>query len=821
MINTKLPILLTDGFYLFPKCQRNLSLENNQNWKEIILLSWKQYQGKLLIFSTKEKSENVNLVQSPDEFYSVGTLAKINLFLIKEKSNNFNGESAEFVINSLKEIQLEGLERVQLFQPRKENQFWKSDYEILVEEKVNQNEEKINKLTERFIRYLPDILKETNLNFTEKLPYLAMGNLGTFLDFIAQNSNKIERETKQLILASLDPQKRLELFLNLLKKAENEQQMKKDTEKQIEDKVKGKFRDQQKIFYLRQKQKEIADELRNLEGAEDETDEIQQYLQRLDNEFFPDYVKETVKKEIKKYEEIPISSAEANMVRNYIDCIMSLQWNFKEIPEIKNLDSIIQALNKKHFGLEKPKKIIVEHFAVSLHTNKVSGQVLCFIGPPGVGKTSLAASIAQATGRKMIRISLGGVRDAAKIKGHRRTYVGAMVGEIIKAMDNKLVYPPLVLLDEVDKISQDYFRSDPASALLELLDPEQNTNFTDDYLAMPYDLSKVLFICTANSTESIPRPLLDRMKLVFLSSYTALEKLQIAEKYLIVKILSDFKLSKEQINFQSEAIEKIIQHYTYESGVRELKRKLQEIASKFIVEIIQEKKQILIVTSKNLFQYLGKPIYDFTTRKINKKSGVVNGLAYTKVGGDILPIEVSYSSGKGNLILTGRLGEVMKESAQVALSYVKVNCQNFQIDPELFAKNDIYIHAPEGAVPKEGPSAGTALTTAIISALTGLPVSPYIGMTGEITLKGDILAIGGLREKSIAAQRSGLKTIFIPKKNVNDVEEDIPEEIKKKLEIVLVEEYQDLWAKILIKNKNIKKKILPIVSLHKSAEIPN
>jgi ATP-dependent Lon protease len=484
-----------------------------------------------------------------------------------------------------------------------------------------------------------------------------------------------------------------------------------------------------------------------------------------------------------------------------------LPWHQKT-KEINDLESARQKLDEKHYGLLEIKEKIIEYLAAQQKANKSLGQVVCLVGPPGVGKTSLAASIAEATGRKFVSISVGGVRDVAEIQGHRRTYIGAMPGRIIQAMKKVKVVNPLFLIDELDKISND-FRGDPAYALLEILDPNQNKKFVDNYLGeeVPYNLSQVMFICTANSLD-LPLPLLDRMEIIHLSSYTEMEKFQIAKKYLIPESLKKYKLNEKEMAFEDQAIKEIIKHYTREAGVRELSRKIQLIIRKFIVQLIQQEKEKMVITTDNLKEYLKKKNYEFTQKQKSPRSGVVTGLAYTGYGGDILLIEVvHYPRKEGELELTGNLGDIMKESAHIALNYIKANYKKFGIDLEIFSQSGIHIHAPEGATPKEGPSAGIALTSAIISALTGEIIPRDIGMTGEITLHGHVEAIGGLKEKSIAAHRSELKTIIIPKANEPDIE-DIPLEIRQNLKIILVEEYEEVWEIIFAKKR--KKSVAPI-----------
>lgn len=469
-----------------------------------------------------------------------------------------------------------------------------------------------------------------------------------------------------------------------------------------------------------------------------------------------------------------------------------------------------QKFDENHFGLSEIKERVIEYLAAQQKASKPLNQVICLVGPPGVGKTSLATSIAEATGRKFVSISVAGIRDVAELLGHRRTYIGAMPGKIIQAMKKVRVINPLFLIDEIDKVSSDY-RGDPIYALLEILEPSQNEKFVDNYLGeeVPYDLSKVMFVCTANTLD-LPLPLLDRMEIIRLSSYTEMEKFHIAKDYLLPESLKKYNLSSEQITFEDSAIIDIIKYYTREAGVRELNRKIQLIVRKFIVQLISDKVEKVVITSKNLFDYLKKREYEFTLKQKNPQVGVVVGLAYTGYGGDILPIEVVYYPRKeGELELTGNLGDIMKESAHIALSYIKANQKKFGIEHEVFSQNGIHVHVPEGAIPKEGPSAGIALTSAIISALTGKSVPQDIGMTGEITLHGHVEAIGGLKEKAIAAHRSGLKTIIIPKANEKDIK-DIPLEIHQELKIIMVKEYEEVWEVMFVKNRKKSDLSVPI-----------
>jgi len=494
---------------------------------------------------------------------------------------------------------------------------------------------------------------------------------------------------------------------------------------------------------------------------------------------------------------MPQASLESSLIMSYIQTLMDVPW-YEETCDNDDLENVKKILDEDHYGLTDVKKRIVEYLAVKKMTGNLKAPILCFYGPPGCGKTSLGKSIARALGRKFFKASLGGISDEAEIRGHRRTYVGSMPGRIISGMKRVGVTNPVFLLDEIDKLASSY-KGDPASALLEVLDPEQNFAFNDNYLEEPYDLSNVLFICTANYLENIPAPLRDRLELIEVNSYTELEKVKIAKGFLFKKELAANGLKKTQISFSEEAYLHLIRSYTRESGVRELERKIASVMRKAVVELLSNKEiKKIEVTPELVEKYLGAPIFDNTKKEDKGQVGVVTGLAYTQYGGDILPIEVNYFPGKGQLILTGKLGDVMKESATIAYSYVRSNADKYKIDPKLFEKNDVHIHVPEGAVPKDGPSAGVAITTAIISSYTKSPVSNEVAMTGEVTLRGNALPIGGLREKSMAALRSGIKTIIVPKENKKAVEE-LPKEVKSNLNIVFMNNVDDALKVALVK----------------------
>ncbi|NLC94719.1 MAG: endopeptidase La, partial [Bacilli bacterium] len=601
-------------------------------------------------------------------------------------------------------------------------------------------------------------------------------------DIIAFNLRMTEN-SKQKYVDMLDVNERMENLLVDIEKTKQAAQI----EEKIAQEVKKNIEENQREYILREKMKVIQDELG--ERATKET-EIQKLREAIENAGMPEQTKNKALDELRRYETIPNYSSEANIIRTYLEWLIALPWSksSEENNDIKRAEEILEA---EHYGLEKVKERIIEYLAVKVMTGKTPPTILCLVGPPGVGKTSLARSVAHALNRKFVKVSLGGVNDEAEIRGHRRTYIGAMPGRIIQEMKVAGVNNPVFLLDEIDKLSSDY-KGDPASAMLEVLDPEQNKYFSDHFIEDPFDLSKVLFIATANYLGNIPAPLRDRMEIVELSSYTEIEKYHIARNHLIPKQLAMHGLNNNQVEITDNAIYKIIRSYTREAGVRNLERYIGSLCRKATKEILTQKHEKVVFTEDNLKDYLGKELFFHTKSGDQNVVGVVNGLAYTPYGGDTLPVEVTFFKGSGKLMLTGQLGDVMKESAQAAFSYVRANAEKYNIDPKVFQENDIHIHVPEGAIPKDGPSAGITMATAILSALTNRKVDHSVGMTGEITLRGRVLPIGGLKEKAIAAHRSGLKTIIIPKENEPDLD-DVPEVVRKEVKFVLVSDISEVF----------------------------
>ena len=604
------------------------------------------------------------------------------------------------------------------------------------------------------------------------------------------NSLPVHFEEKQKILDAVSMTERYEVLMALLLKEIEIIAIKND----FQAKVKAHVDKNQTEDLLREQMKVIREEL----GEDNTESDADHFMDALGKIKADKEVKEKIKKEIDRFKNISSSSSESAVARGYIETLLEIPWN-KTSRDNKDLKNAEQILNADHYGLEKVKERMLEFLAVRNLTSKGESPIICLVGPPGTGKTSIARSVAKALDKKYVRISLGGVRDEAEIRGHRRTYVGAMPGRIVNGLRSAGVKNPLMLLDEIDKMSSDY-KGDTASALLEVLDAEQNKKFRDHYVEIPIDLSEVLFIATANSVQDIPRPLLDRMELIEVTSYTENEKLHIAKEHLLTKQMERNGIRPEQLAITDKAMAKIISGYTREAGVRNLERKLGEICRKAARPLYEGEKEKIKVTEQNLEKFLGKEKYSFDKKNDTDEVGIVRGLAWTSVGGDTLEIEVNIMPGKGEFQLTGQLGDVMKESAQAGISYIRSVSEEYHIPKKFFQENDIHIHIPEGAVPKDGPSAGITMATAMLSAITKTPVRADVAMTGEITLRGRVLPIGGLKEKTLAAKNAGIKTICVPKKNEKDIDEISPE-IKKGLEIVLVEQMKDVLDVAFVKKQ--------------------
>ena len=609
--------------------------------------------------------------------------------------------------------------------------------------------------------------------------------ISELVDGFAQ-ANIFNSGEKQKFLEEYRLEKRLEMFLTYI----SLEKKKEEIEKEINLRVKDSVESSQKDYYLRERIKAIKEELGDGQGAD-----VEKLKEEFSKDRYPENIKAKANEEIRRLDMTSTASGEYGMIRTYLDWLISIPWTEKSVDET-DLTKVKEVLDEDHYGLEKIKTRILEYLAVKELSHSLKSPIICLVGPPGGGKTSLAKSIARALNRNFVKMSLGGVRDEAEIRGHRRTYLGSYPGRIIQGMKKAGTTNPVFLIDEIDKMGADY-KGDPSSAMLEVLDPEQNSMFQDHYLEETYDLSDVMFIATANYLENIPGPLLDRLEIINLSSYTEIEKLNICKDHLIPKVLKKDGLKPSQFSISDEMITYVIRHYTRESGVRELERMMETLARKATLEIYTKSKRSIKVTKKLVQEWLGHEKFEYGTKEKKNQVGVVTGLAYTAFGGDILQIEVNYFEGKGKLIITGQLGDVMKESAEIALDYVKSNAKKFGIDVKFFETHDIHIHVPEGAVPKDGPSAGVTLTTAFVSALTNKAVDANCAMTGEVTLRGNVLPIGGLREKSIAANRSGIKKVFIPKGNVKDIDE-LPDIVKENITFMPVDKVDTILKEAII-----------------------
>ena len=773
--NTKakvtLPLLITKNFVLFPG-RKDERIDVGRDFSIKAVNSSRDNNSSLLLI-VSQKNEKID-VPTQKDIYEVGTLCRIVSY----------SDMKTYI-----RIRVHGGSRVRLsdvaFDPQG---FFTATSETL--ENIMGDEKNVVALTKKVIESLQDLPRLVN-----SLPRTLSSELfshgvdpSELCDMLAPYLTTTDTK-RQEILETLNVEKRLELVLNILE--ESKQEAKIDAE--IEKRVSQNVEKNQKDYILHEKLKAIKQELNDGEGGQDDSDTI---LKKLEENPYPDHVKAKVKAELKRFEMMPQASLEASLSMSYIQTLLDVPW-YQKTEDNDEIENVRKILDEDHHGLTKVKQRIIEYLAVKKMTGNLKAPILCFYGPPGCGKTSLGKSIARALGRKFFKASLGGISDEAEIRGHRRTYVGSMPGRIIQGMRRVQVVNPVFLLDEIDKLASSY-KGDPASAMLEVLDPEQNFAFNDNYLEEPYDLSNVLFICTANYLDNIPAPLRDRLELIEVNSYTEIEKLEIAKHFLYKKQVEANGLKESQVSFTDDAYKHIIRHYTMEAGVRELERKIAGIIRKVVVDLLSNKKlKSIEVTPEVVEKYLGVPLFENTKKEKSEQVGVVTGLAYTQFGGDILPIEVTYFPGKGGLVLTGKLGDVMKESASIALDYVRANASKYNINSEIFSNNDIHIHVPEGAVPKDGPSAGIAITTAIISCLTNKPVDNNVAMTGEVTLRGRALPIGGLREKSLAALRSGIKTIIVPKENKKDISE-LPHEVSEGLNIVLMESVDDA-VKIAIK----------------------
>lgn len=757
----KIPLLPLRGMLVYPSMVLHIDVGRSRS---VAALEHAMLNDNLIFLSTQRDLR----VEQPEreDLYEIGTLVNVKQMLK--------------LPNGTLRILVEGISRGEIKNYYEDEKFTTVDVE-LHEDDISKDAE-MEALMRTLVSYFEKYAKASNKITTETIESIMdIEEPGRLADVIASHL-PFKLAEKQEVLSLFDIKERINHLIVRL----NDEQEVLNLEKKINSKVKKAIERTQKEYYLREQMKAIQAELGDREGK---TGEVADLRKRIEKSGMPEQTRKVALKEVDRYEKIPSQSAESGVVRNYVEWLLSLPWS-EETTDRLDIKHAEEILNRDHDGLENVKERILEYLSVRQLTKSLRGPILCLVGPPGVGKTSLARSVATSLDRNFVRISLGGVRDESEIRGHRRTYVGAMPGRIIQGMKKAGSVNPVFLLDEIDKMSND-FRGDPSAAMLEVLDPEQNNTFSDHYIEEPYDLSKVLFIATANDLSTIPGPLLDRMEVIRIAGYTEMEKMQIAKNHLIPKELKENGLKKSQITFKDEAIFDLIRYYTREAGVRNLQRQIASICRKAAKIIVSGEKKRVTVNPKMLVTMLGKHRFHYGQAETENQVGVATGLAYTVVGGDTLQIEVSFTPGKGKLILTGKLGDVMKESAQTALSYVRTLSDKLKLDADYFDTHDIHIHVPEGAVPKDGPSAGITICTALVSAITNNPIKREVGMTGEITLRGRVLPIGGLKEKALGAHRAGLTTIIIPKDNERDID-DIPESVRGELEFKIVSRAEEV-----------------------------
>ncbi|MGM7636500.1 endopeptidase La [Bacillus sp. Hm123] len=765
------PLLPLRGLLVYPTMVLHLDVGRERS---IQALEQAMMDDHLIFLATQKDTNIDDPIQ--EDLFETGTLTKVKQMLK--------------LPNGTIRVLVEGLERATIETVEDKEEYFLATVQTHVDEQLINAE--LQALMRTLLQYFEQYIKLSKKVSAETYSTVAdIEEPGRLADIVASHL-PIKLKEKQEILETFDVKARLNRIIQLLN---NEKQV-LNLEKKIGQRVKTSMERTQKEYFLREQMKAIQQELGDKEGK---TGEVEELLKRIEEAGMPENVEKTALKELNRYEKIPASAAESVVIRNYLDWLLALPWS-KATDDDLDVAHAEMILNRDHYGLEKVKERVLEYLAVQQLTKSLKGPILCLAGPPGVGKTSLARSIAESLGRNFVRISLGGVRDESEIRGHRRTYVGAMPGRIIQGMKKAGTNNPVFLLDEIDKMSSD-FRGDPSAALLEVLDPEQNHNFSDHYIEETYDLSNVMFVATANDLATIPGPLRDRMEIITIAGYTEVEKTHIATKHLLPKQVEEHGLTKSQLQVKEEAVQDMIRYYTREAGVRSLKRQLASVCRKAAKKIVSNERKRIIITSKNLEDFLGKRTFRYGQAETVDQVGVANGLAYTAVGGDTLQIEVSLSPGKGKLILTGKLGDVMKESAQAAFSYVRSKTTEFNIEADFHEKNDVHIHVPEGAVPKDGPSAGITMATALVSALTGRAIRKEVGMTGEITLRGRVLPIGGVKEKSLGAHRAGVKTIILPQENEKDIE-DIPESVRKELTFVLAATMEDVLKVALVGENN-------------------
>ncbi|MCR1954853.1 endopeptidase La [Clostridioides mangenotii] len=774
-VEHELPLIPLRGLSIFPYMILNFDIGRELSLKALD----EAMLGEDLIFLTSQKEADVD-DPTEEDFYHVGTICKVKQMI------RLPGDTVRVLV--------EGVSRGKVKELNQDEGYFKAVVEEIIYNNKDEDTETEAEI-EAFVRNVFDSFEEYinigNRVSPEILISLAdIDDVDRYIDTIASNIY-LKPNQKQQILEEFDIKKRLELIYSILLEEIDILKI----EKKITLRVKKQMNKVQKEYYLREQLRAIQKELGEEEDINSEAEEYREKLSKLK---VPKATREKISKEIDKFSKISPMSPDVSVSRNYLDTIFSLPWS-KETKDKLDIKKAKDILDEDHYGLEKVKERILEYLAVRKLSKTHKGPIICLVGPPGVGKTSIVKSIAKSLNKNFVRLSLGGVRDEAEIRGHRRTYVGSIPGRIINGVKEAQTKNPVFLLDEIDKMAADY-KGDPASAMLEVLDPEQNKDFVDHYLEIPFDLSKILFITTANSLSNIPRPLLDRMEIIEVTGYIEEEKVNIAKQYLIPKQIKEHALKEDFIKMDEGAIREIINHYTREAGVRTLERTIGKICRKVAKKYVEDPTlEGVKITKDNVEEYLGKDIFRYQLADKEAHIGLVNGLAWTEVGGVTLEVEVNVLKGKGQIVLTGKLGDVMKESARTAISYIRSIADKYNINPDFYKDNDIHIHIPEGAVPKDGPSAGITMALAVISALTKRVVPGNIAMTGEITLRGRVLAVGGVKEKLLAAHRAGITKVLLPKECEADLEE-IPDNVKEKMEFVLVEHMEEVLEQALMKS---------------------
>lgn len=775
MSSNNLPVLVLKDTVLLPSSEIRMNLDSSLE-KQLFSVAESYYDSNILIVNS---NLDVNHPINIEELPTIGIIGVIKLHI-----NLPNGKT---------KITVCGTKRVEIINYKQGEQVLEAEIKELEAEEIAEKEHTayLRSLYKKLEKYQE--ISEIKDNILDTI--LKMESLGEVTDFIIPIL-PITQFRKMEYIEEVSAIKRAEMILSDI----NQDMEIAELEKIIDDKLSYEIEKSQKEYVLREKIRVIKEELGDINDKDSEIQKLRNQIEKLT---CSQKIKERLRLELSRYETMTPNAPEVGMIRNYIDWLLDLPWN-SYTKDNNDLKKVKEVLDQSHFGLEQVKERIVEYLAVKKNTNSLKSPIICLVGPPGVGKTTLAKSIADSLDRNYTKISVGGINDEAEIVGHRRTYVGAAPGLIIQGMKKAGSLNPVFIIDEIDKMTKD-IKGDPASSLLEILDPEQNRNFSDHYIEEEFDLSQVMFITTANYYDQIPNELRDRLEIIELSSYTEYEKLDIAKSYLIPRELREHGLLEEEVIFSDEVILTMIRSYTKEAGVRDLTRNLATVLRKIVKEkMLREGKDHYSITDYNIEKYLGKKKYLWTDVDIIEHVGVVNGLAYTPYGGDTLPIEAVMFPGKGNIVMTGSLGDVMRESANLAFDYIKANFEKFGINYSVFENKDIHIHVPEGAVPKDGPSAGVTLTTTLISLLTNTSIHTNVAMTGEMTLRGKVLAIGGLKEKVIGAHRNGIRTIFIPSTNEKDLD-DIPSDIKNEIHFILVDRYMDIYQ-VLFRKKRGKKK---------------